>query len=242
MLGLFGLSLVFSIALCWHAVRSGQQPFWLWIILGFQPVGGLAYLAIVVLPELFGGATARKLHSGARQALDPTRDYRTAKAECELAPTPRNRMKLAQAATALGRHDEAEGLYAQAATGVHADDPALLLGRAKALLELDRYAEALALLQTLGEQEEAGRTPVAGLAMARAYEGLGRAREAEDTYRWALERLPGFEAAARYARFLAAQGRRAEAQAVLADMDDRLKRTRGAFLAEGKAWRALAGS
>lgn len=240
MLLLFGLSLAFSIALCWHAVRSGQASFWLWIILAFQPVGGLAYLVVVIVPEALGGRTARKLGGRAREALDPTRDYRAAKGDCELAPTPRNRMRLAEAAIALGRHDEAERLYADAATGVHADDPALLLGRAKALLELGRNAEALALLQRLGEQEEAARTPVAALAMARALEGLGRSSEADSAYDWARDRMSGFEASARYALFLARQGRRAEADALLADMEERLKRVRGELRAEGLAWRDLA--
>lgn len=240
MLPLLGLSLVLSIALCWHVVRTNQQTFWLWIILAFQPVGGLAYLVVIVLPGMLGGPTARKIGSGARAALDPTRDYRKAKADADLAPTPRNRMKLAEAAVALGRHAEAEQLYAEAATGIHADDPALLLGRAKALLELERPAEALTILQTLGQQQDAGRTPAAALAMARAYAAVDRTKEAVDAYRWALERLPGFEAPARYAAFLAGQGRLHEAKALVADMDERIQRVHGNFKSEGQAWRDLA--
>ena len=52
-------SFAFAIAMCWHAVKTGQQQFWVWVILFLQPLGGLAYLVIVLLPGLFGGPTAR---------------------------------------------------------------------------------------------------------------------------------------------------------------------------------------
>ena len=66
-----GLSLLLAIALCVHAVRSGQQLYWVWIILVFQPFGGIVYLIAIVLPEMFGGTTARRVSQAARATLDP---------------------------------------------------------------------------------------------------------------------------------------------------------------------------
>ena len=43
MLPAFGLSLLFSIALCVHVVRTNQAMYWLMIILMLQPLGGLVY-------------------------------------------------------------------------------------------------------------------------------------------------------------------------------------------------------
>jgi len=77
-LPLLGLSLLFSIALCVHVVRTHREMYWLWIILLFQPVGGVVYLAAVILPELLGGRAAQKVGAAARQALDPQREYREA--------------------------------------------------------------------------------------------------------------------------------------------------------------------
>lgn len=237
---LIGLSLAFSIALAVHVVRSGRELFWLWIILIFQPLGGLVYFVAIVLPELFGGAGARRLGSTARAALDPTREYREAKAACEDTPTVRNRSRLAQAAAGLGRHDEAEQLFAEAAHGIHQDDPALLLGRAHALLELGRGADAVAVLERLAQDEAEGRTPAAMLALGRAYEAVGRIPEADDALRDAAERLPGFEGQGRYAAFIARQGRRQEAQDAVAEMDKRLTKLAPQFRREGKHWRDLA--
>lgn len=211
--------------------------YWLWIILMFQPLGGLVYFLAILLPELIRGPAVRRFEQNARAALDPTREYREAKAACEDTPTVRNRLRLAHAASALGRHAEAEALYAESLHGVHADDPALLLGRANALLELDRPAEALEMLEQLGRDEANGRTPAAALALGRAYEALGRIGEADRALEWAAERLPGFEGIARYAAFMARNGRAEEARDTLAEIDRRMTKLQPAFRKEARAWR-----
>jgi hypothetical protein len=240
MFPLIGLSLAFSVALCVHVVRTGREMYWLFIILAFQPLGGVVYALINVLPDIFGGSTARQFSKAARETLDPTREYREGKAACEDTPTVRNQSRLAAAAAGLGKYDEAERLYAEAAHGIHAEDPALLLGRANALLELGRHAEALEVLEKLGQDESNGRTPNAALALGRAYEGLGRIGEADTALQWAAQRLPGFEGLARYAAFMARHGRRPEAEDAIAEMDKRLTKLSAQFRKEGRHWRDLA--
>jgi hypothetical protein len=235
-----GVWVLLSIACCIHVVRTNQAMFWLWIVLAIPWLGALAYIVIVVLPSLGQGPALRRLSSSARDALDPTREHREAKAACEATPTVHNRMRLAKAAAALGRHAEAEQLYAEASQGIHAEDPALLLGRAQALLELARPAEALALLARIDAIGERGNGPAVVLARARALEGLGRTDEAAADYVWAAERMPGLEAIARQAAFLARQGREAEAREMLAEIDRRVAGANPQFRREGRAWRDLA--
>lgn len=238
-LWMVGVWFLGCIALCVHAVRSGRELFWLFIILVFQPIGAIVYLVAIFLPEVLRGTGARRLQAAARETLDPTREYREAKAACDETPTVRNQSRLAHAAAELGRHDEAERLYFEAAHGIHADDPALLLGRANALLELGRGAEAIAVLETLKADPE-GHTPAATLAFGRAYEAVGRTGEADQFLKDASERMPGFEGMARYAAFLARTGRRGEAQTIVADLDRRMTRLRGHFRKEAQHWRDLA--
>ncbi len=227
--------------MCVHVVRSGRELFWIFIILiAFPPLGALVYFFAIVLPEMLRGPTARKVGRAARDTLDPMRNYRDATAAHELAPTVHNQMRLAAAAAELGRHDEAETLYAEAAQGVHADDPALLLGRAKALVELGRPAEALELLNKLRDAGKEGSTPQVILACARAYEGLGRTEEAAASYEWAAPRLPGLEGIARQAAFLARAGRKPAAAEALAEIDRRLDRANPHFQKEGRVWRDFA--
>lgn len=236
----FLVSLVISILLCWHAVKTGRDSMWLWIVIMFQPIGGLVYFFLNVVPDIFGGSTARKISSAARETLDPHREYREAKVACDETPTVRNQSRLATAAAHMGRHDEAEALFRAAAQGVHADDPVLLLGRANALLELRRPADALEVLERLGNDPAHGRTPAAALALGRAYEDLGRAAEADTALQWASQRMPGYEALARYAAFMARNGRRDEAAEVVAEMNKRLAKLNGPFRKEAQSWRDYA--
>ncbi|MGH7023726.1 MAG: tetratricopeptide repeat protein [Caulobacteraceae bacterium] len=235
-----GLWLLFSIACCVHVVRTNQSMYWLWLVLIIPWLGALAYCVIVIIPSLGQGRTARRLGATARETLDPTREYRQARQACEASGTVHNRMRLAKAAAALGRHDEAEYLFGQAAQGIHAEDPALLLGRAQALVELGRCREALDLLDRLGEEGERARTPAAALALGRAYEGLGRIGEADTAYEWAAGRMPGLEAVGHYAAFLARHGRMDEARGMLAEMDRRISGANPQFRREGRHWRDLA--
>jgi hypothetical protein len=234
-----GLWLLLSILCCAHIVRTNQPMFWLWIVLFFPWVGALAYGAIVILPGLFGGPTVRKMGAAARETLDPTREYREAKTACDETPTVHNRMRLAKAAAAMGRHEEAEQLYREAAVGIHAEDPVLRLGRAQALVDLGHYAEGLDLLQQLDPKNERIRTPAAVLAIARALEGLGRIGEADAAYEQAAERMPGLEAVGRRAAFLARHGRADEAREMITDMDRRIAAASPQFRRDGRQWRDL---
>ena len=233
-----GLSLLMAVLLCVHVVRTGQQMYWLWIILAFQPIGGLVYAIAIVLPSMAGGPTARKAREAARETLDPTRDYRLAKQAVEDTPTAHNRMRLAAAAGELGKWDEAEAVYRAAAQGVHAEDSALTYGLARALVELGRFAEARPLLEKL--EVESPRTPQTALQLGRVYEGLGMAQQAEEPYQYAAARLPGLEGLARWCAFLAHTGRKAEAQEALNELDKRLSRTNARFRKEGRQWQELA--
>lgn len=219
-----------------HAVRSGRAQTWLWILVIGGPLGAAIYVIAVLVPEWMGGPTARKLHRAAQAALDPERDYRAARLALADAETVGNRMRLAQAAAALGRWEEAEREWAQCVVGQFADDPVVLLGHANALLELGRYADALKRLEALSQLGEANDTPPVALAYARAYEGLERNAEAEAPYRYAADRTPGLEAACRYAAFLARTGRREDARIAMAEIERRFAKVNPQLRSMDRPW------
>lgn len=223
-----------------HVVRSGRELYWLWIFVIAGPLGAAIYFLAIILPELMGGRTARSVGKAARQALDPERDYRRALQALDDTPTVGNRMKLAQAAAALGRWSDCEAQWAQCVTGHWAEDGAILMGHAYALLELERWQDALTRLEQVKALGREGETPVVALAFARVYEGLGRDAEADDAYRFAADRVPGLEAGARYVAFMAKTGRREDAEIGLAEIERRLQKIASPLRGEGRVWRDLA--
>jgi hypothetical protein len=57
-LELYALGFLFSIALCVHVVRTGQNMMWLYLILFLSPLGGIVYLIAIVLPQLTVGLSS----------------------------------------------------------------------------------------------------------------------------------------------------------------------------------------
>lgn len=224
-----------------HAVRTGRAQMWLWILVIGGSLGAAVYFFAVIVPDLMGGRTGRAVSRAAQQALDPERDYRIAMRALDDTPSIANRMKVAQAAGALGRWSDAEAQYALCAGGHWGDDAAVLLGHAHALLELERAGEALKRLEhlrSLGGPE--GKTPVVALAFARAYEALGRNDEADQAYRFAADRVPGLEAGGRYVAFMAKTGRREDAEIGLVEIERRLSKIAPPLRAEARIWRDMA--
>jgi len=223
-----------------HAIRSGREQPWLWILVIGGPLGAAIYVLGVIVPELLGGRTARRVGQAARQALDPERELREARQALDDTPSMGNRMRVAKASAALGRWADAEMNWRAAAQGQFADDPTVLLGHANALIELERYEEALKPLEALNALGREGQTAYAALAFARAYEGLNRFDDAEPPYRFAADRVPGLEAGARYVAFMAKAGRRGDAQVGLEELDRRLMKIAPPLRPEARRWRDLA--
>ncbi|HVK79372.1 MAG TPA: hypothetical protein VM915_02060 [Verrucomicrobiae bacterium] len=223
-----------------HVVRTGRELYWLWILVIAGPLGAAIYFLAIILPEMMGGRTARNVGKAARQAIDPDRDYRNALRALEDTPTVGNRMKVAHAAAALGRWSDSEAQWALAADGHWADDPAVLKGHAEALLELNRYEDALKRLEQLRAQGSEGATPQVALLFGRAYEGLGRNDEADQAYRFAADRVPGLESGARYVAFMAKTGRREDAEIGFGEIERRYYKITPALRAEARIWRDMA--
>jgi hypothetical protein len=214
--------------------------FWLWLFIIGPGIAPLIYFFVCIVPDLMGGRTARKIGSATRQALDPERELRQAKQALEDTPTAGNLMRAAHAAAGLGRWQEAEQYWAQAGQGHWADDPAILMGHADALIELGRYDEALKTLEHLRSLGKEGDTPKAALALARVYEGLGRYDEADAPYRYAADRVPGLEAGARYVAFMAKAGRMDDAKIGFSEIERRFLKIAGPLKNEARIWRDLA--
>lgn len=223
-----------------HVVRTGREMYWLWLFVIAPMLAPAFYFFAVLMPEMMGGRTARNVGKAARQAIDPERDFRNAMRALEDTPTVGNRMKIAQAAAALGRWSDAEAQWALAADGHWADDPAVLKGHAEALLELGRYADALKRLEQLRTQGSEGSTPQIALLFARAYEGLGRNDEADDAFRFAADRVPGLESGARYVAFMAKTGRRDDAEIGFGEIERRYSKISPQLRAEARIWRDMA--
>jgi len=134
---IFGLGLHVLVAIYFavHALRHGQNMYWLFVLFAFPLLGSIVYFIVIYLPALQqsrGGVAAKR---ALRQLVDPQRALREARQAFELTPTLDKRLRLAEALLQNRAASEALALYREVANGPFARDPALLAGLAEAEFE-----------------------------------------------------------------------------------------------------------
>jgi hypothetical protein len=212
------LILGLQIALGIHAYRTGRMNPWLWLIVFVPFLGCLLYVILELVPEWTSGATARRLRAEASATLDPGRRYREAARAVEIAPTVQNKLNLAEEALRLNRSGEAVRLYEESAVGIHASEPGILLGLARARFVAGDAGGALAAIQSLRAANPEHHKPDTDLLFARALEATGRTEEALAAYAALADAYPGEEARARYAALLAKLGQVQESRQEYAEI------------------------
>jgi hypothetical protein len=210
--------LLLEVACIAHITRTGRERFWVCVVLLLPMAGMLAYLAVEVLPDLFGSRTAHRLNRKAVSVLDPGRGLRSRQAELERADTAENRRILAEEHIARGEFAEAVTLYQTSLVGVHADDVALLMGLARAKVGTQDFAGALAALDRPRAAHPSFQSSEAHLIYARSLEGLGRDEEAESEYAALVAYAPGEEVRCHYAQLLMCRGKSAESRSIFAQI------------------------
>jgi hypothetical protein len=139
-----------------------------------------------------------------------------------------------------GQWAEAEALYRAALVGPLADDPALLIGLAKALYGRADYQGAFDALEKLYRENPNYESREARLIRARALEGLGRTESAADAYRALIGYTTGPEAQVRYGLMLKKMGETERAREAFAEVVRTYGRSAGPLDADERAWLAEA--
>src|SRR5690348_17147979 len=134
-----------------HVARTGRNYYWIYLIVFVPVVGMAAYFFAELLPELMQSRAARQAASGVARALNPGKELREALRRVEITPTADNKAALAEAYLATGQAAEARSIYRETLVGVHATDPTMMLGLARAAFACGDAAETQSVLEHLRE-------------------------------------------------------------------------------------------
>lgn len=223
-----------------HALRSGRDRTWIYILALLPGVGAVAYLVVEILPGLWHSRTGRGLQQQAIRSLDPSREVRRRREALEEADTVDNHRLLAEALAAAGEFNAAVEIYHGILTGIHADDPGMLLGMAEAAFAAGRFDEALQTVLRLGETNPSYQPVAAQLLYARTLEALRRDDEAAHEYEQLVTHAPGEEVRCRYAMLLQRRGRALEALGLFKEILSRSRRAPGHYRRQERDWIAIA--
>jgi hypothetical protein len=201
-----------------HAIRTGRIFPWIYVIVFLPLIGSLIYIGMAILPELLGGRRVRALGASVRDLADPHRELREAHREAGLVGSVDAKRALAEQYMARGRYADAEALYRDALQGQFKEDPALLLGLARAQFMSGDGAGTQASLDALQTADPSFISSDAHLLYARALEMQGKDAEALEEYKRLVRYFAGEEARARYGLLLKKLGRTEEANAVFQEI------------------------
>jgi hypothetical protein len=214
------LSIALQAGLIVHVIKTGRNTLWIWAIALLPGVGAVAYVAAEILPEIFGGTTARRARSGVRRLLDPDGALRRASVEVEVSGNVDARRRLADELFERGQFDAAIDVYRGGLKGIFEYDPTLLLGLARAQFAKQDFTAARATLEQLWQHNPDFKSADAQLLHARTLEAQDSLDEAERVYAAMAPGYPGAEARLRYGLLLKRRGKSSEAHRVLKDLLD----------------------
>jgi hypothetical protein len=230
------LPILIQVLLIIHVIKTGRNQLWIWVLLFVPVAGGIAYIAVEMLPELFRSRAAQRSARTFRKAMDPGADLRRYESEARVAGNVASRQRYAEELVRHARYDEAIGQYREALSGLYEHDPNLMLGLAQAQFGKGDASGARSTLDELIRRNPDFRSPSGHLLYARALEAEGNVNKALEEYRVLAPSYPGAEAAVRYAQLLQAQGRREEARQVARELLEQARIAPGHYRRAQRPW------
>jgi len=230
------LSILLSIGLIVHCIKTGRNTIWVIVLLALPFVGAIVYAGVEILPELLRNRTSRRAMRGIRTTIDPEGDLRRAENAMKVTGDVASRQRYADELVRLGRAAEGVAIYKNCLTGVFADDPKLLLGFAHAQFAAGDVAGARQTLDELIQKNPDFKSADGHLLYARSLEAEGQDEKALSEYATLAEYYPGAEATVRYAKLLRRSGQETLAQQTLEGLLERAKYAPGHYRKAQQEW------
>lgn len=233
-----GLHVIIAIFFAVHAIRTQQDRYWLMILFAFPLLGSLVYAIAIWLPDVRHTREARQVVRGVQRLLDPSKELRAAQEQLEVAATPDNRLRLAEALLETGRASEAVVQYQAVLSGIYANDPQITVRLAHALLDAGKANDAREILERLIREHPNFKSPEGHLTYARAIAALGDRAKAHEEFETLVGYYAGLEARARYAEILLAWNERERTKSLVEDSLKIAKRMPGYARKINQTWLA----
>ncbi|MCP4687920.1 MAG: tetratricopeptide repeat protein, partial [Desulfobacterales bacterium] len=205
------LSLIIQVFFAVHAIRTGRDRYWIFIIIIFPGIGCLIYFFSEYLPDLRQGPGLKKAQNGIVNIVNPGKRIRDLEEQLDLTPSVNNKKALAAAYTEKGMFDKAIALYEDCLKGPYESDPYIMEGLSLACFFSGDFERAKETLLQLVEIRGDRKRDDFDLLLARTYDELGDTERSLEEYSKLQRSFSGEEARCRYALLLKRLGRKAEA-------------------------------
>ncbi|AUT95100.1 hypothetical protein HV119_01490 [Citrobacter freundii] len=221
---------------CVHAYRSGQERYWIFVILFFPVLGCVIYFVMVMLPETGADRHGRSLLIRLLDKFNPERHLRKLTEELAIAETNQNHFVLANELARLGRYHEAIPHYREALSGIFTYEASMMLNLAKAEFATQDFAACQQTLDDLIQFNPDFQSAEGHLLYARTLAAQEKYDAAEKEFIVLVDYFPGPEARIHYAGMLTSANRMREANDQYVAVVNIAKRSRPQYRKFHREW------
>lgn len=227
------LQILVLIYFCVHAVKTGRDRYWLYILIIFPFIGCLVYFFAEYLPELMQDPKVRKKLG---KLFTPKKQLRELEYQVENTPSVRNRTVLAEAYVHARMFDNAIDTYQKCLEDIREDDLSIIEGLSCAYFFKGDFENAKQYLEKLLKTRENRKGDQFDLLYARTLEELGDIDDALKAYSEFSRLFSGEEARCRYAMLLAKVGKNQEAENLFNEILRNSRLSPKFYVREQKQW------
>ncbi len=230
------LIVLVQIAFAIHAVKTGKDRYWLWIIIAVPVHGCAIYFITQFGPDAANRQTARHAKKRLIGTIDPRRELRNRMEQLERTDTVENKVALAEQCMEIQLYDDAISLLKNSLRGLNENDPHIMTLLAKCEFENDDPTSAAGTLEALIHANPNYESVHAHLLYARALEGMGNDEAAVREYDVLSHSYPGEEARVRYGLLLKRLRKREESLTLFGESLTRARLAPAHYRRKEKEW------
>ncbi|WP_159566596.1 hypothetical protein [Budvicia diplopodorum] len=219
-----------------HAIKSDQERYWLYLIIGLPGIGCAIYALGVMLPNALRSRDGHRLVNHAYDKIDPERYIRMLRDELEITQTSQNYVLLADELARVGRPQEAVEEYKNALTGIFTHDPDIMVKMAHAQFDSHDSVSCQSTLEAVIVANPSYQSQDGHLLYARALAENRQFAKAEEEYQVLIDYYSGPEARYRYYQLLQQQGNMVAAKQQLETIQLTARRAKPHYRKLHKAW------
>lgn len=173
------LTVLFQILCGIHVIKTGQEKYWLYLIFILPALGCTIYFIAIIAPELLSSYKGRQMLKSLQNKINPAHNLQTLRNQLKISDNVASRVALADELTNLKQFEEAITHYKTALTGIHSENPEILLKLAFAEFNIGQYQACQKTLDFLITHNPSFQSQEGHLLYARAVEAAGDMAKAE---------------------------------------------------------------
>lgn len=203
---IFFIPIILQALLIIHVYKTGRDRFWIFILIFVPFAGGLAYLAVAILPDLVHSSSVKAAHQNINKAISPNRELELLQSKAARTPTLENIRALGEEYLRRGNYGSAIDSFKQCLQGPFSDNVPVMTKLAWAYYESNQLEAADTLLNEIIQIQQDDQTAEVFMLHGNIKNKLGDFQNAEESFQAAAHKSSDLKYKFKYGKYLSDRG------------------------------------